>query len=121
MNVFSIENVRVSGNRVHIESRLTLSSLSDDPMLHAMMRVVGDVVHIELTGVPLYHVAHPDIRCLCISKPVDGLVDVVFDLPVKFSGNPDAGKTQFWTCSEILLRPTSEAARALHDPAHNLR
>jgi hypothetical protein len=89
---------------------------------------IGKMGGVVFEASPLrevYHVANPDVRGVIISdagllppesRPCDEYVDVVFDTPVGFSGNKEAGLTRNWSCNRNLLYPTREAALAANDP-----
>jgi hypothetical protein len=68
-------------------------------------------------GRHVYHVAHPEIKGIVCQKLNENVVEVWFENPIDFSGNPMAGKRQLWGCSRNLLFPTPEEARRNHDPS----
>lgn len=61
----------------------------------------------------VYHVANPDIAGRVVSgRSSDGYVDIIFESPVSFSGNPNKGLSCNWKCNSALLYSTSEEAWA---------
>jgi len=70
-------------------------------------------------GETIYHVANPHVPGTLIGEEQTGYPQtayVVFDQPVGFSGNVQAGLRREWFCNPELLYRTSEEAVRNHNP-----